>query len=256
MRLLTPSSTSDVTRRASVKSHRVLNNILIILDSSDTSSTASILVPPEAIWKQAFVDAKALHVGGANDLTTPIKLAPSVMRSLFNRTIYVWQSHLAGTYDYITILEEQVYSKPADDSRATELWSIGKECLRIEKHLKFNITLLEQIQADLTDIFSEHGGVSVDWLRTPLAELKEHAEIVEESIAKPARHMLDLVSLPKVVESQVADFFGIDVQVSKYSRRTAVSRVECESLAPELDHLHLFAIDFLGRFLWHERART
>ena len=169
-------------------------NTVIILESSDVHCGRKPLVNRNPDWHNLLDHFSTPHSKGlANDRSTPFELAKAVVNLSFENIAKTWSDYISKMHARISSLEDEVYERPADDSRANELWSISKQLLRMENLLKFQTMLMERVQSNICSLAEPDVGQEQDWLRHTLVEFQRISSQVQELLTKPTSHMVDLV---------------------------------------------------------------
>lgn len=177
--------------------HFACENTIIIFDSSHRANAKDALINGKEPWRQVLDALEGLK---GSDATTDVNsissslLAMGALKLTLEAVASKWSVYILHMHLYIASLEEQIYSQPADDSRATGIWSVSKQLLQAERLLKFHILLLENIQDDFVGL-TIPDALAPDWLRQNIIEFTRLSSEVEETLKKPIAHMVDLVSL-------------------------------------------------------------
>lgn len=162
-------------------------NTIVILDSMRTSLASDELLDGVLSWKRLMYNAEAEDPLVGN----PVLVA--AIRLLFDAVAAKWSDYILSWLNYVTTLEEQIYSQPANDKYSPLLWGASKRLQQAERLLKFHVLLIENVQHDLKDITGPDTMES-EWLRQTLKEFTRLSSEVEESLRKPVTQMVDLVS--------------------------------------------------------------
>lgn len=114
-------------------------------------------------------------------------LITSTIQLVFEAVAIKWSDYIYGMHAYVSALENQIYTDPANDTHTTSVWNVSKQLLQAERLLKFHILLLENLQSDLLP--NQEDG----WLRPNLQDFRRLFSEVEETLRKPVAQMVDLI---------------------------------------------------------------
>lgn len=148
------------------------------------------LVSGYKVWQDLATESSI-----SNTTTDSNTLAVAALRLLFEGIVDKWSAYFFRMYGFVSALEEDIYSEPANDEPSPALWSVSKQLLQAEGLLKSHIRLLERLQSELANATGPNA-LSADWLRQELDDFKRLGGEVEETLQKPIAQMLDLVSIP------------------------------------------------------------
>ena len=166
------------------------NTILIV---EKTLLDGSPIFQAEEQWKQLWSDSEIpLSPIGARDSTAALELLQAIVRFSFNKIVSDWRGYIKVMDSHISMLEEQIYDKPEDDSQAKELWRTSKQLLEMEKLLISQTFLIKVVQ----DNFISPAGpdtVDKDWLKDLLTDFEELRNDIQEDLIKAVTQMVDLV---------------------------------------------------------------
>lgn len=162
-------------------------NTVVILDSMRTNLTNEELLDGIVSWKRLMYHANAHNPLIGN----PVLVA--ALKLIFDAVAAKWSDYMLSWLHYVTALEEQIYSQPANDKYSALLWGASKRLQQAERLLKFHILLLENVQHELVDVIGSDT-MDPDWLRQNLKEFTRLSSEVEESLRKPVAQLVDLVS--------------------------------------------------------------
>lgn len=162
-------------------------NTVVILDSMRTNLTSEELLDGVVSWK------RLMRYANAQDPLIGNPVLVAAVKLIFDAVAAKWSDYILSWLHYVTALEEQIYSQPANDKYSALLWGASKRLQQAERLLKFHILLLENVQHELVDIFGTDT-MEPDWLRQNLKEFSRLSSEVEESLRKPVAQLVDLVS--------------------------------------------------------------
>lgn len=116
----------------------------------------------------------------------------SVISSVFERVLDVWNHEVALLDVQYSTLEDQIYERPSDDTHAGELWAFSKRVLEMEKLVKFHSILLEDVEASF-DNFAERTEPT-EWLEQTSKDFEQLGKAILDDFIVPTEHMIDLVN--------------------------------------------------------------
>ena len=164
-------------------------NTLLVFDSAHETSFSE----PLFLDKQSWRDLMSYHEYSLDDhLPDSSLLMIASIQLIFEAIADEWSEYVLGMHNHVASLEEEIYSDPANDTRATAVWGTSKQLLQAERLLKFQILLLEDLQAGLPDSLLDFP-VGRGWLRQNIQDFIRLGSEVEETLKKPVAHMVDLM---------------------------------------------------------------
>lgn len=188
-------------------------NTIIIFDNSGSQSIHDTLVPArgslEARWRrlpfyllplqppsqpsQPLLSAHRSDGGdGGGDGNLAVACMQAITADVFKAIADCWEDVMDAAWEHVSILEDQVFEQPADESRAPELWSTSAMWLKFEKlmygHQDAAADLrraLASLDGDLTD--------EASWLPEASTDLARVGTQIEEDLVKRTANLADLV---------------------------------------------------------------
>ncbi|SLM34118.1 hypothetical protein LPUS_02802 [Lasallia pustulata] len=175
------------------------NTILIV---EKTLLDGSPIFQAEAQWKQLWSDSEIpLSPISTRDSTAALELLQAIVRFSFNK-ISDWRGYIKVMGSHISRLEEQIYDKPEDDSKAKELWSTSKQLLEMEKLLISQTFLIKVVQDTfISPATAGPDTVEKDWLKDLWTDLEELRNNIQEDLIKAVTQMVDLVRTSSCVKA-------------------------------------------------------
>lgn len=195
-----------------------------------------------------------------------------ILQDVFKATVDAWESFFDRCYTHVSLLvrrlhvllakarmilmrgdlqEDKIYEHPADESRASELFTNSNMFLKVEKLMLLHTNVVKEMQSHLADL-SVMEGFDNSWLVFSLADFERLSNLVQEDLVKPTANLADLVWSLALLAAGVHAHRAIDVQISCDPRLQTVNSIGYKHVETELDHLHLPAVDLLGWLLRDE----
>ncbi|KAF2402141.1 hypothetical protein EJ06DRAFT_580467 [Trichodelitschia bisporula] len=156
---------------------------IIILDTAHTHDPQDTLIYPssgiESSWRDLPPSSpSSLRLAALND----------VLSSVFTALSRSWKFLLERCEEHVSILEDNIYARPADDSRDTELWTNVALWLKLSKLLVRQIDALSTLQGSLTIIAPEFV-----WLPTAPASLSSLAAQIDKALTQPTAGLTEVM---------------------------------------------------------------
>lgn len=173
-------SNDDKPGHQNYKGHRRLRrlmdngNAIIVFDNSSSENIDDTLIPArrelECRWRRlpfhlAFEDHNLFleHVNDdddddddRNEDEEDDKLALScskaIINDIFKSVVATWDIFLDQAYTHMTILEDKIYERPDDESRAPELWANSNAWLKIEKLVNVHASVVRDMKTRLHEL--------------------------------------------------------------------------------------------------------
>ena len=126
----------------------------------------------------------------------------SILSRVTEDILRLWEQQITLLHEPHAELEDAIWSRPADSSRAREVWSMSQRLHTILKHVNRHEKVLEAIEDDF-QVFSEREEEQ-EWLDHTLDEFEHLAETIRVDYLEPLEHMIDLVSMILQLFSQAS----------------------------------------------------
>ena len=187
----THDETSGLMSRQHIQDAISAENTILIVEK--TLAGGKPIFQAEEQWKQLWIDSEIPLSPGERDATAALELLQAIVRCSFYKIVSDWRCYIKVMDSHISMLEEQIYDKPEDDSQAKELWRTSKQLLEMEKLLISQTFLIKVVE----DNFISPAGpdnVNKDWLKDLLTDFEELRNDIQEDLIKAVTQMVDLVS--------------------------------------------------------------
>ncbi|KAA6411336.1 MAG: hypothetical protein FRX48_04616 [Lasallia pustulata] len=187
------TETSSSMGRQHVQDAVSSENTMLIVEK--TLLDGSPIFQTEEQWKQLWSDSEIpLSPISTRDSTAALELLQAIVRFSFNKIVSDWRGYIKVMGSHISRLEEQIYDKPEDDSKAKELWSMSKQLLEMEKLLISQTFLIKVVQANfISPATAGPDTVEKDWLKDLWTDLEELRNNIQEDLIKAVTQMVDLM---------------------------------------------------------------
>ena len=195
----------------------------------------------------------------ASNPSTPTLQA--VLSHVFDGMYQLWRDQIALIHEPHASLEDHIYAHPSDSSRARDVWAMSQRLHNMLKLINRHSKVIEAVHDDFgifTEVELDEDDTKTsrtDWLTPLLDDFEVLAENIVTDYLQPLENMIDLVTMPLMCarSNGRTDLCYSDVQIRDDRRLEALSRIERELMAPQLDHIHLPAAHVPGRRIWNER---
>lgn len=174
------------------------SNTVIIFETSASMLPDDCLVQPrnefEKRWRRLSFYLRKEDV--LNDSRLAAQCTNFILVDLFHGLGVVWDQFLNVAEDHVAMLEDRIYEKPDDESRAPELWTNQAAWLKVDKIMWIHADLVREMQnnmRELADVDDEANGVEVDWLSSTPAEYERLSHNVSEDLIQPTNNLSDLM---------------------------------------------------------------
>ena len=117
----------------------------------------------------------------------------NILSNILDGILRLWEQQITLLHEPHAELEDYIWSRPADSSRARDVWSMSQRLHTMLKHVNRHEKVLEAIQEDF-QLFSERQEKQ-QWLHHTLHEFEHLSETIRSDYLEPLEHMIDLVCL-------------------------------------------------------------
>ena len=132
-----------------------------------------------------------LDVSGSDTSEVVARAVEDILYHLIERIWRLWDTQIMLLHEPHAELEDYIWSKPADSSRAREVWSMSQRLHTMLKHINRHATLIGGFQEDFR-AFAERSEEQ-SWLEPVLDEFKQLSDTIHVDYVQPLEHMIDLM---------------------------------------------------------------
>lgn len=132
-------------------------NAILIFDNSHTGCLEDTLIPPRQTWEERWRRLPFFLAFESKDLVeSDEQLAYHSTRIILDDIFKVlatnWDSFLNLAMDHVGMLEDKIYERPADETRAPLLWTNSSLWLKVEKLLFIHLDIVKEMITRLQDL--------------------------------------------------------------------------------------------------------
>ena len=114
-------------------------NAILIFENSKSESIQDTLIKARGKWESRwrrlpFYLAFDSHAGNDDD-ETAVLCARTILSDIWRAIAQDWGKFLVKAGHHTNILEDAIYSNPADESKADEIWRNSSSWLRCERYV-------------------------------------------------------------------------------------------------------------------------
>ncbi|OKL63593.1 hypothetical protein UA08_02012 [Talaromyces atroroseus] len=190
------------------KQYRVRNydngNVIIIFDNSFSGSFDDTLIPArrelECRWRRlpfllAFESRDPIEDddnADNADAKLALNCSKSILSDIFKALAMNWAVFLDHAVTHMNILEDKVYDRPDDESRAPELWVNSSAWLKVEKLVNVHISVMQEMKARLHELTDDVDSED-NWLEDSPGDFERLTNMVTEDLTKPTESLISLL---------------------------------------------------------------
>jgi hypothetical protein len=232
-----PYEDSDGQKQRSEEYFPVLDtldngNAILIFESSKSGSIKDTLITARGKWEERW---RRLPFYVAYDHSIPnddeemaVLCARTILSDIWRAVADSWQSFLHKSRGHVEILEARMYERPADESRADEIWKDTSTWLRCERLAYFHQGLIEEISDHLKDL-SDDPGPEESWLAPNVNDFLRINNLIQEDLVKPTSNLSDLLYKSIGIRDS-----RHSLELSYSSKSAFRSDIECSILTTKL----------------------
>lgn len=163
-----------------------VGNTIIIFENSQTSSVHDTLISArkdwESRWRRLPFYLSYESVDVSSDEHLAIECMKVITQDIFTSITDNWASFLELAETHVGILEDRIYSTPADETRAAELWTNNYQWMKVEKLVATHQDNSRQFESYLEDLlnYSTETVQQGEWLPDADLEWNRLSNIVQE----------------------------------------------------------------------------
>ncbi|GAM43725.1 hypothetical protein TCE0_060f18769 [Talaromyces pinophilus] len=206
-------------------------NVIIIFDNSSSGNIDDTLIPArrdlECRWRRlpfhlAFESRDPVD---DDDAKLALNCSKAILSDIFRAVVLTWDTFLDHAVTHMTILEDKVYERPDDESRAPELWANSSAWLKVEKLVNVHGSVMQEMRARLHEL-TEDVDSEDNWLEDSPADFERLTNLITEDLTKPTESLISLL----------------------YQN---VENTDESSVALELDYIYIPPPDVYRRLFWY-----
>ncbi|KAM5431568.1 hypothetical protein McanMca71_004803 [Microsporum canis] len=172
-------------------------NAILIFDNSHTGCLDDTLIPPRQTWEERWRRLPFFLAFESKDLVeSDEQLAYHSTRIILDDIFKVltanWDSFLNLAMDHVSMLEDKIYERPADETRAPLLWTNSSLWLKVEKLLFIHLDIVKEMITRLQDLTDD---VESDdtWLESLPGDFERLGTTITEDLIKPTENLISLL---------------------------------------------------------------
>ena len=128
----------------------------------------------------------------SNDDRLALECMKIILQDVWKSVAVAWERFLEVSNDHMSILEDKIYEEPADETRATELWTNASCWLKVERLAALHTNLVKQMQINLRELTGELA-IADNWLESTPNDMERLEKLVQEDLVKPTANLADLM---------------------------------------------------------------
>ncbi|KAL9625320.1 MAG: hypothetical protein Q9160_000383 [Pyrenula sp. 1 TL-2023] len=179
-------------------------NAIIIFENSHSGSFEDTLIPARQEWEKHwrrlpfYLAYESKDIREDEDLLG-LQCARMILDDVFKSVVGNWDTFLDIAQTHVGILEDKIYERPADETRAPELWYNSSSWLKAEKLLFVHMDIVKEMRIRLRelvdDIPDESGERESDtyWLEEIPSDLHRLGTVITEDLIKPTQALISLL---------------------------------------------------------------
>lgn len=135
-------------------------NAVLIFDNSHSGSIEDTLIAARQTWESRwrrlpFYLALESRDTMATDEQLWYQCSKIIVEDIFKGIVMAWDEFLDLAMDHVSILEDKIYEKPTDETRAPELWANSSLWLKVEKLMFLHIDIVKEMSVRLNELTGE-----------------------------------------------------------------------------------------------------
>lgn len=247
-------------------------NVIIIFDNSSSGNIDDTLIPArrdlECRWRRlpfhlAFESRDPVE---DDDAKLALNCSKAILSDIFKSVVMTWDAFLDHAVTHMTILEDKVYERPDDESRAPELWANSSAWLKVEKLVNVHGSVMHEMKTRLHELtgilhpsmgsaFKKQANRMIDdvdtednWLEDSPGDFERLTNLITEDLTKPTESLISLLYQSVSIRDS-RHSLELGVSSTSPSPRTDGKHTDMHSVAVELDHIHIPPPDIHRRLL-------
>ncbi|EZG03547.1 hypothetical protein H106_06995 [Trichophyton rubrum CBS 735.88] len=172
-------------------------NAILIFDNSHTGCLEDTLIPPRQTWEERWRRLPFFLAFESKDLVeSDEQLAHHSTRIILDDIFKVltanWDSFLNLAMDHVSMLEDKIYERPADETRAPLLWTNSSLWLKVEKLLFIHLDIVKEMITRLQDLTDDVES-DTPWLESIPGDFERLGTTITEDLIKPTENLISLL---------------------------------------------------------------
>ncbi|KAK2809675.1 hypothetical protein FQN49_008596, partial [Arthroderma sp. PD_2] len=172
-------------------------NAILIFDNSHTGCLDDTLIPPRQTWEERWRRLPFFLAFESKDLVESdeqlaYQSSRIILDDIFKVLTASWESFLDQAMDHVSILEDKIYERPADETRAPELWNNSSIWLKVEKLLFIHLDIVKDMITRLQDLTDDIESDDT-WLDSVPGDLDRISTTITEDLIKPTENLISLL---------------------------------------------------------------
>ncbi|KAI5793739.1 hypothetical protein DFH27DRAFT_142453 [Peziza echinospora] len=171
---------------------------IIIFDNSTSNSIEDTLMSARGAWESKwrrlpFTITHSTDVI-SEDAQICINSMKAILQDVFMSVVAAWEGVLEVSWEHVSILEDGIYERPADESRAPILWANSANWLRYEKLMFYHVdtvTEMKRYLSEMTELDPVEG--TTLWLEDVHPAFDKLSNLIQEDLVKPTANLSDLM---------------------------------------------------------------
>lgn len=133
-------------------------NVIIIFDNSSSGNIDDTLIPArrelECRWRRLpfYLAFESRDFVEDDDAKLALNCSKAILSDIFRSVVSAWDTFLDHAVTHMTILEDKIYDRPDDESRAPELWANSSAWLKVEKLVNVHASVMQEMKTRLHEL--------------------------------------------------------------------------------------------------------
>lgn len=171
-------------------------NTIIIFDNSQSNSILDTVITARGEWESRW-RRLPFYISSRLDLNFRHDEIPGICMRIITQDIFkaiaeVWEDTLDASWEHVSILEDKIYDRPADESRAPELWKNQARWLVYEKLIYGHQDVVNEMSRHLVELDGDLSDEGL-WLRESPGDFQRLGTLIEEDLVKRTNNLSELV---------------------------------------------------------------
>ncbi|EED14038.1 conserved hypothetical protein [Talaromyces stipitatus ATCC 10500] len=173
-------------------------NVIIIFDNSSSGNIDDTLIPArrdlECRWRRlpfhlAFESRDPVE---DDDGKLALNCSKAILSDIFKSVVGTWDKFLDHAGTHMTILEDKIYERPDDESRAPELWANSSAWLKVEKLVNVHGSVVQEMRMRLHELTDDVDSED-NWLEDIPSDFERLTNLIAEDLTKPTESLISLL---------------------------------------------------------------
>ena len=182
-----------------INNHKLDNgNVVLIFENSSNHSINDTLISARGKWENRwrrlpfYLDYESSDEA-ADDEQLALQCTKLILKDIYRAVGENWERFLDIAGTHVSILEDDIYSFPADESRADEIWRNSSNWLKAERTMLTHLDTIKECQTNLKELADDPSSSDSQWLESNEADYERLVTRVQEDLTKPTANLSDLM---------------------------------------------------------------